>query len=1715
MTSRPSTSGGGSDYGSRVGSGGRRRTASRDPTFNSSSNRASKAAAAQDDDVVPLPLISLAPDAKFSRPGSSTSQLAEETRAETAEETITAQSPEALIRQKEEEERLQRQQQLQSPDEQAAASQQFSGQVLPITIPHGFQLIRSLLHANNTIRSVLHTPSISSYDAFVSLDPQNVHCWNGQARIRKLPVVVDPYEKDDNTSLSEGGSGLAGLVGITRWLWIKKYRIFVVATSQLQLKTLNHRMIELSHTWSIKPVLSLEYNDELDEVIVGGVSSFRIWKLVRESDSVQNNTIYSIKGPRLVVEDLSEDEWVTYTFLHAGTSRLFVACDATIFVYDYNTGKRLDVMRDIHELSITSIELYDPMEYLITASKDGHIKVWNIHRCLVVAFPDHTAAVTSLLLPCAPKYQQQAIQPVQSLSAETHKSSRLRYQFYAPILMSSSMDGSIRLWNLDTCTCVYRLETQQEIVGMEMMRRDQFFHYSRKCIYVWNLNRYQSTFFSSRSQVTHLKRFANGVDPARIGVVTEDGAIRMLSPVSSACLMVAFPVFKEAFVVDIFANIRRDILYALMSNGDIVLYDTTVNPCRVLAVWDRNTNSNFGFSRCNCLASLDFTGVTAGTASGQSYWLLGGSDAGQIVNLDLKSGKPEVLVQAHPAPIVSTIADANAMKLYTGADDKTVRVWALSFSTVDAQSKEHVNHANARPAVIEVSLLMTIPMPGTNTPMRLCINQELENLCVASSAATVTIHNVLIGPDAVKAHSQDEEHNRPVTKVCHLSVYNIYGSASVDGTVKIWSSTNALIREIQFGEPVTSFCFGNDRGDLLVGLQDQVACVRWQDYMPAAQLKIGQNHAFQSDILETPLVFDSSIDFWEVFQGQEGFDKAEWRMRFDSEADNPTDNSDLLDFLEDQLLAPTTSDRRKTIRKSMAVMSQGALAHTSLDALAMGKLNSTRTMLRDQLLIPALEREGMSLGDLDMEPSKLQELLLEMERQQFMFHGDGQGLGNANLWAMLHAYTKDSNLKDTLKYRISRNKPFVAEELYQPEVEEDEILEVTDGQRAAEQYRKEHKITQIENKVKIIKEKIMMLSSIPSRLPNSASGMHPPGAEGGEKTAVKGKGLHRKKKMAGRGDNAAVAQAKLKRRPRKKKEEEEKHDDEDEDNSSIRAALLADDDDDWEGDDNPIFAKPSLPALPVEEPPPAPPLPPPPAPPPPPPPPAPEPVIEAPPPPPPPPAPEPVPVPEREPPGVKPPPAPKKERAPKPEVKKKKPKPPVEKHAPRLDKLIPKPPPPVVKEATPPTPPPPPAPVKPPPKPMPVKQPMAPHLPIRKAKDKQAPPAVRAQPAAPSQAALAAKARADAKQAWLQANRRASRAPPLRPPSPLIKQLILRRRSSSLADLAAAVAATAGKTPRLTQAAINSMMNPQQRLGKVVALPWFPDMSGQALTVANVLAVLVALVRDAPHWQTRVEASKALLYVYHAFQRDIPDPMSTLLSVQLEVLVGDDAWEVRAQIAANLSRYGIYHNDLVFSLISRLADEHPTVRVQAMHSLAAFGINTRDSLRAAMVRLGLIRADFADPAASGGQSLQQRQKHMGPPQQQQQQQPRYRSILDDLYERYLEHRRQIVQHSSEIVHGWMQTSDFKDCRDLPRDALSTPWYSVGLDRRASALAASRPSGSARDVAFAVPGTTAPPTAPRSESVGDGDSVPPQVLLEEVVVGEVTTATEQTPDAVAT
>ena len=122
-----------------------------------------------------------------------------------------------------------------------------------LSIPHGFQLMEGIDHpsVNANVTSMLCMPGMRNQ--YATMDGNHVHLWAESNHILKLPIK----KPRNNEKVSP-------VTAITQWEFAAKWRILIISTSLLELKTLTSDFSLLSVKSSIKPVLKYGYQLLID-----------------------------------------------------------------------------------------------------------------------------------------------------------------------------------------------------------------------------------------------------------------------------------------------------------------------------------------------------------------------------------------------------------------------------------------------------------------------------------------------------------------------------------------------------------------------------------------------------------------------------------------------------------------------------------------------------------------------------------------------------------------------------------------------------------------------------------------------------------------------------------------------------------------------------------------------------------------------------------------------------------------------------------------------------------------------------------------------------------------------------------------------------------------------------------------------------------------------------------------------------------------------------------------------------------------------------------------------------------------------------------------------------------------------------------------------------------------------------------------------------------
>eukprot|EP01137_Pigoraptor_chileana_P022353 Opistho-2@87193 len=208
--------------------------------------------------------------------------------------------------------------------------------------------------------------------------------------------------------------------------------------------------------------------------------------------------------------ELTPDSWVTGlrledpkgTPITGGGPRLVVMVGGDALFYDAKTYTQVFVMRALHEFPITACLFFPAESCYLTTSRDSKVRVWNERGVKVKTFHSHTRDVTSALAhPTSPS-----------------------------LAITSSLDGSIRMWHVGTLTEMYAVQLPgSPLLKLGHKDAGNFFCAGKRELHIWGLNHVMELWALARAPARVLRRERCEGKSTRLLVACDDGSARLLS----------------------------------------------------------------------------------------------------------------------------------------------------------------------------------------------------------------------------------------------------------------------------------------------------------------------------------------------------------------------------------------------------------------------------------------------------------------------------------------------------------------------------------------------------------------------------------------------------------------------------------------------------------------------------------------------------------------------------------------------------------------------------------------------------------------------------------------------------------------------------------------------------------------------------------------------------------------------------------------------------------------------------------------------------------------------------------------------------------------------------------------------------------------------------------------------------------------------------------
>nr|XP_025038925.1 uncharacterized protein C3orf22 homolog isoform X1 [Pelodiscus sinensis] len=608
--------------------------------------------------------------------------------------------------------------------------------------------------------------------------------------------------------------------------YCEKFNVYFVLRRDYSLTVSNKDYEEICSVENVEShfMTFMVFNPVSDELITGGIKGVKIWKFKETENTDYSGAVHmsnyklfpSAEFPHL------REMWCTNLELDISMQRLYCFSNCHLFCYD-TKGNILFQLTNAHQSTILSCVYSSYSNALLTSSRDSEIKSWNDQGCLLHVFHGHTKSVTHVFL---------------------HPNT-------LSLFISGSLDGTVKLWSLDTMELFYSLSLFTEgIVWMGLTEDKLIYCSSAHNLHVYDLNHFTKFWTRVSSQIKALSLCGANGKSSRVVAMGSDNSLRIFSLHNGTKLCTVLPPPYPSPLQSVLSfayNRTSGTIYFLLTSWDIWVYTAKTDPACRAAVWTieeihqhlnrkhplascTEKNEYFQHARkesvrdpvkCECLCSL---------SSPICYWVDDGlvyADTQEFLVLGMQDGRILFLhtsiqnlvyyeLKAYKDPVIGLKHDIDHHQLINMCQESEYKL--VQIRSLPALKLLHqINIPNE-----------TVVFTRLNSSLFLGLHSGAVNLFdvhhEGGPMEFLKKNEKKSGEKEEPDITQDSEndHKGPVVAVDACKTLSLFLSCGADYMVKLWDIHKNLLANILLDSTLSSACFLNDSGDILVGFKNNL-----------------------------------------------------------------------------------------------------------------------------------------------------------------------------------------------------------------------------------------------------------------------------------------------------------------------------------------------------------------------------------------------------------------------------------------------------------------------------------------------------------------------------------------------------------------------------------------------------------------------------------------------------------------------------------------------------------------------------------------------------------------------------------------------------------------------------------------------------------------------------------------------------------------------------
>ncbi|XP_049556475.1 LOW QUALITY PROTEIN: WD repeat-containing protein 97 [Orcinus orca] len=505
--------------------------------------------------------------------------------------------------------------------------------------------------------------------------------------------------------------------------------------------------------------------------------------------------------------------------------RCCAAYGSAVLTFDLHTWAVTDVRRDLHKTTISDLVYCREVGAMVTASRDSTVKVWEADWQIRMVFVGHTGPVTAV-----------AVLPNTAL------------------VLSASQDGTLRTWDLQAAAQVGEVAPSRRgpSVPSETVRHLlapagpgwPLLALRARSVELWRVRELYSPLAQLSAPVLHLQvapalpspMAPQAQLPTRLVCACADGSVYLVS-VSSGRTVSALLLEPEDCAAAVAYCLPREVLWLMTRAGHLLCANAARCPMRVLHrlcpppppaprpcclhLYSHLTDPGSAFAAWEIVrqykGELCRSDVAGAWKDKNRYLLVVGHTDGTLSVLELRSSKTVFRTEAHgPGPVTAIASTWNS--IVSSGGDLTVKMWRV-FPYAEESLSLVRTFSCCRPALVLCAL-------GN----RITVGFEDVN------SATYGLVQFGLGNSPRFDHRPQDDPTDHITGLCCCPTLKLYACSSLDGTIRIWTAENRLLRLLQLNGAPQALSFCSNSGDLVLALGSCLCLVAHRLYLPTSYL---------------------------------------------------------------------------------------------------------------------------------------------------------------------------------------------------------------------------------------------------------------------------------------------------------------------------------------------------------------------------------------------------------------------------------------------------------------------------------------------------------------------------------------------------------------------------------------------------------------------------------------------------------------------------------------------------------------------------------------------------------------------------------------------------------------------------------------------------------------------------------------------------------------